>query len=85
MATTNGIIATVVYGLIFTVVQGYEYNVAPFSINDSIFGSLFFVLTGFHGFHVLIGTLFLIVCLYRHINYHFTRKQHIGFECAIYY
>ncbi len=50
-STTNGLIATIVYGLIFTIVQAYEYNVAPFSINDGIFGSLFFMLTGFHGFH----------------------------------
>jgi len=82
-STINGILATVAYGLIFTVVQGYEYNVAPFSINDGIFGSLFFVLTGFHGIHVLVGTIFLIVCLYRQRNYHFTRKHHVGFECAI--
>jgi cytochrome c oxidase subunit 3 len=83
VSTTNGIIATVFYGVIFTFVQAYEYNVAPFSINDGVFGSLFFMLTGFHGFHVFIGTLFLFVCLARQINYHFTRRQHIGFECAI--
>jgi cytochrome c oxidase subunit 3 len=71
------------YGLIFTVVQAYEYNIAPFSINDGIFGSLFFMLTGFHGFHVLVGTIFLIVCLYRQINYHFTRRQHVGLEACI--
>jgi len=83
--TNNGILATILYGAIFTVVQGYEYNVAPFSINDSIFGSLFFVLTGFHGTHVLIGTIFLIVCFRRQIKYHFTRRHHVGFECAIWY
>jgi cytochrome c oxidase subunit 3 len=81
--TTTGSIATVFYGIIFTFVQIYEYSIAPFSINDGIFGSLFFMLTGFHGFHVFIGTLFLIVCLVRQIKYHFTRRQHIGFECAI--
>ena len=84
-STINGILATVAYGAVFTAVQGYEYNVAPFSINDGIFGSLFFVLTGFHGIHVLVGTIFLIVCLYRQRNYHFTRKHHVGFECAIWY
>jgi cytochrome c oxidase subunit 3 len=84
-STTNGLIATIVYGLIFTVIQGYEYNVAPFSINDGVFGSLFFMLTGFHGFHVLVGTIFLIVCLYRQINYHFTRRQHVGLEACIWY
>jgi len=61
--TLNGLVATIIYGLIFTYVQGYEYNAAPFSINDGVFGSLFFLLTGFHGFHVLIGTIFLIICL----------------------
>jgi cytochrome c oxidase subunit 3 len=64
-------------------VQGYEYQNALFSINDGIFGSLFFMLTGFHGFHVLVGTIFLIVCLYRQINYHFTRRQHVGLEACI--
>jgi cytochrome c oxidase subunit 3 len=57
VTTTNGIFATVFYGLIFTFVQAYEYNIAPFSINDGIFGSLFFMLTGFHGFHDLLYTL----------------------------
>jgi cytochrome c oxidase subunit 3 len=51
LSTTNGLVATITYGTIFTFVQGYEYNVAPFSINDGIFGSLFFMLTGFHGIH----------------------------------
>jgi heme/copper-type cytochrome/quinol oxidase subunit 3 len=45
------LVATITYGVIFTFVQAYEYNVAPFSINDGVFGSLFFMLTGFHGFH----------------------------------
>jgi heme/copper-type cytochrome/quinol oxidase subunit 3 len=83
ISTTNGLIVTILYGVIFTIVQGYEYNVAPFSINDSIFGSLFFMLTGFHGLHVLVGSLFLIVCLYRQIKYHFTIRQHVGLECGI--
>lgn len=50
-ATTNGLISTIFYGIVFTFIQIYEYNVAPFSINDGIWGSLFFMLTGFHGFH----------------------------------
>ena len=84
-ATINGIIWTVGYGVLFTCIQAYEYNEAPFSINDGIFGSLFFMLTGFHGFHVFVGSIFLLVCLYRQVNYHFTRKQHVGFECGIWY
>jgi len=81
--TTKGLIATIFYGFIFTLVQAYEYNVAPFSINDGILGSLFFVLTGFHGIHVLVGSIILAICLYRQINYHFTRRQHVGLEAGI--
>ena len=58
-ATINGLLATLMYGGVFTFVQAYEYSVAPFSINDGIFGSLFFMLTGFHGFH----DIFLIVIM----------------------
>jgi heme/copper-type cytochrome/quinol oxidase subunit 3 len=82
VTTTNSLFATIIYGVIFTFVQAYEYNVAPFSINDGIFGSLFFLLTGFHGFHVLVGSIFLAVCLQRQVNYHFTRRQHVGLECG---
>lgn len=82
---TDSLIATIVYGLFFTSIQYYEYAVGPFSINDSSFGSLFFMLTGFHGIHVLIGTIFLIVCLFRHLNYHFTDYHHVGFEAAAWY
>ena len=85
LTTINGLVATIFYGIIFTFVQGYEYNSAPFSINDGIFGSLFFLLTGFHGFHVLVGSIFLVVCLQRQINYNFTRKHHVGLECGIWY
>jgi len=83
--TMLGILYTIVYGSIFTMVQGYEYMMAPFSLNDGIFGSLFFLLTGFHGLHVFIGSLFLLICLVRHLQYHFLVNQHIGFECAAWY
>jgi cytochrome c oxidase subunit 3 len=82
-ATINGIAWTVGYGLLFTCIQAYEYQEAPFSINDGIFGSLFFLLTGFHGLHVILGSVFLLVCLKRQIDYHFTRRQHVGLECGI--
>jgi len=81
--TNNGLITTIFYGFLFTIVQYYEYKMAPFSINDSIFGSLFFMLTGFHGIHVLVGSIFLVICLYRQINYQFTRIHHVGLECSI--
>lgn len=81
----DGFFWTIAYGLIFTFVQGYEYCFSSYSINDGIFGSLFFLLTGFHGIHVIIGTIFLIVCYYRQSEYHFTRQHHLGVELSILY
>jgi heme/copper-type cytochrome/quinol oxidase subunit 3 len=69
-------------GVIFTGFQAYEYCEAPFNIMSGIYGSVFFLLTGFHGLHVLIGTIFLIVCFVRHYSYHFTLQHHVGFEAA---
>ena len=80
-----GLALTVALAAIFTAFQAYEYYEAPFSISDGIYGSTFFMSTGFHGFHVIIGTLFLSVCLYRLINYHFTKQHHFGFEAAAWY
>lgn len=82
---TKAIFATISLGIIFTFIQLYEYQHASFSINDSIYGSVFYLLTGFHGFHVLVGTIFLCVCLFRHLAYHFTRDHHLGLEMAIWY
>ena len=76
---------TIAFGVIFTLCQLYEYASAPFSINDGIYGSIFYMATGFHGFHVLIGTIFLIVTLVRQIFYHFTATHHVGFEAAAWY
>ena len=84
-AVTKSLLATIFLGLYFTSIQLYEYQHASFSINDSIYGSVFYLLTGFHGFHVIIGTIFLIVCFFRHLAYHFTREHHLGFEMAIWY
>jgi heme/copper-type cytochrome/quinol oxidase subunit 3 len=83
--TTNGLIATIVLAVIFTFLQVLEYYNAPFSISTSVYGSSFFMLTGFHGFHVIIGTTFLIVCLLRLYFNHFTKEHHLGFEAAIWY
>ena len=58
---------------------------APFTISDSVYGRTFFITTGFHGFHVLVGTIFLIVSLYRLNDGHFRVVRHIGFEAAIWY
>nr|AGV04750.1 cytochrome c oxidase subunit III [Neomysis orientalis] len=76
---------TCALGLYFTTLQAMEYWEAPFSIADSIYGTTFFVATGFHGLHVIIGTLFLIVCLYRLKKLHFSDKHHLGFESAAWY
>nr|QJE37247.1 cytochrome c oxidase subunit 3 [Neomysis awatschensis] len=76
---------TCLLGLYFTALQAMEYWEAPFSIADSIYGTTFFVATGFHGLHVIIGTLFLIVCLYRLKSLHFSDKHHLGFESAAWY
>lgn len=81
----DGLYWTVLYGFLFTIIQGYEYCYSDFSMNDGIFGSLFFLLTGFHGLHVFIGAIFLSVCLYRQVQYHFTRQHHVGLEAGILY
>jgi len=79
------LIITISFGLLFTALQLFEYQMAPFTIADGIYGSTFYVTTGFHGFHVIVGTIFLIVCLGRHIFYHFLKEQHFGLEAAIWY
>lgn len=81
----DGLYWTVVYGILFSLIQGYEYCFSDYSINDGIFGSLFFLLTGFHGIHVIIGTIFLTVCLFRLIEYQFTCQHHVGLELGILY
>ncbi len=78
-------IATIGLAFIFTLLQAYEYFFAPFSISDGIYGSTFFMATGFHGFHVIIGTIFIIVCTFRFVYYHFTKENHFGFEAAAWY
>jgi len=80
-----GLLFTVALGLIFTALQVFEYIDAPFNISDGIYGTTFYLATGFHGFHVIIGTIFLAVCLVRLINHHFTKEHHFGFEAAAWY
>ena len=80
-----GLICTIVLGALFTCVQAYEYGHAAFNFTGHIYGATFFMATGFHGAHVIIGTIFLIVCLLRAYAGHFTPKQHLGFEFAAWY
>nr|ADD62183.1 cytochrome c oxidase subunit III [Nerita melanotragus] len=81
----QGLVATVVLGVYFTILQGWEYYEAPFTIADGAYGSTFFVATGFHGLHVLIGSSFLLVCLVRVWMQHFSPSHHFGFEAAAWY
>jgi cytochrome c oxidase subunit 3 len=80
-----GLWLTVLLGLAFTCVQAYEYITAYFGFSGHIYGATFFMATGFHGAHVIIGTIFLAVCLWRVYLGHFTPKQHLGFEFAAWY
>nr|AYP72677.1 cytochrome c oxidase subunit III [Cassida sp. EMHAU-15090501] len=80
-----GLTTTVMMGLYFSILQYYEYLQASFSISDSIYGSSFFMATGFHGLHVLIGSSFLMVCLSRLMMLHFSKSHHFGFEAAAWY
>lgn len=80
-----GIILTVVLAFIFTGLQGLEYYEAPFTISDGAYGSTFFFATGFHGLHVIIGTLFIAVAFFRVLSYHLTDHHHLGFESSILY
>jgi cytochrome c oxidase subunit 3 len=88
-----GLILTILLGALFTTIQIYEYShinhehlfYSEAAANSGLYGSTFFLATGFHGFHVFVGTLFLIVCLIRLMNGAFTPKQHFGFEAAAWY
>lgn len=79
------LICTIVLAFAFTALQVFEYIDASFTISDGIYGSTFYMATGFHGGHVLIGSIFLTVCLFRLLRYHFTRTHHVGFEGAAWY
>lgn len=83
--TIYAFVYTIFLAVLFICLQAYEYIEAAFTISDSIYGSTFYLATGFHGFHVIIGTLFIIVCFIRHIKTHFSKKHHIGFEAAAWY
>jgi cytochrome c oxidase subunit III len=81
----QGLALTIALGLAFTCVQAYEYSHAAFGFKGNIYGATFFMATGFHGAHVIIGTIFLTVCLIRAMRGHFSPTQHLGFEFAAWY
>jgi len=83
--TIKGLAVTIILGLYFSALQAFEYIEAPFTFADSVYGSTFYIATGFHGLHVIVGTRFLIVCIYRLSKFQFSYKHHFGFEAAAWY
>ncbi len=83
--TLQGIGLTILLGLTFTGVQAYEYSHAAFGFRDGIYPTTFYMATGFHGFHVIVGTIFLMVCFVRAYKGHFKPDHHFGFEAAAWY
>ena len=79
------LLVTIRLGVLFTILQWIEYKEAPFSISDSIYGSRFFIATGFHGLHVIIGSVFLTISIIRNTLPSFNKKSLVGFECSAWY
>nr|UPL65849.1 cytochrome c oxidase subunit III [Cantacader sp.] len=79
------LIITITLAIYFTILQAIEYMESSFTISDSVYGSCFFMATGLHGFHVMVGTTFLIICLMRHTKFNFSSTHHFGFEAAAWY
>lgn len=76
---------TVALGVLFSLCQGYEYSHAAFGLTDGKYAATFYLATGFHGLHVIIGTIFLAVCLVRAHRGTLDPEQHLGFEFAAWY
>ena len=83
--TINGLIVAVILGVVFSFLQAYEYSHAAFGLADTSYASAFYLATGFHGIHVIIGTIFLAVCLLRLLNGQMSQEKHVGFEAAAWY
>lgn len=81
----QGLAIAVALGIVFTVFQAYEYSHATFGFSGNIYGATFFMATGFHGFHVIVGTIMLFICMLRAMKGHFTPEAHVGFEAAAWY
>ena len=83
--TINSLFMTIVLAVVFTLFQYIEYSDSQFSIADSVFGTTFYASTGLHGFHVIVGTIFIIVGFIRIINYNVNKQGHVGVETGILY
>jgi len=83
--TVNMLYLTIIWGILFSWLQFIEYGLTSYTINDGVFGSTFFMLTGLHGFHVIVGTCLLIISYWRVINKMFSTKHHVGFETSAWY
>jgi heme/copper-type cytochrome/quinol oxidase subunit 3 len=84
-SAVTGLFITIVYGVFFLALQLFEYYNSYLTISDSVYGSIFYMLTGFHGFHVFCGAVFLTVCFVRLLKQHFSYFHHVGYICAIWY
>nr|AGS17919.1 cytochrome c oxidase subunit III [Anodonta anatina]AGS17933.1 cytochrome c oxidase subunit III [Anodonta anatina] len=80
-----GLVMTIFLGFYFTFLQVLEYTGCTFTIADSVYGSLFYVMTGFHGVHVIVGSVMLLVGLFRLVNHGFSSVRHLGLEVSIWY
>nr|YP_010878965.1 cytochrome c oxidase subunit III [Batracomorphus extentus]WHE42617.1 cytochrome c oxidase subunit 3 [Batracomorphus extentus] len=83
--TIKSMTITILLGIYFSMIQLYEYMECSFSISDSVFGSTFFLMTGFHGIHVIVGTMFLLVSTIRMKSLHFSQSHMVGFEASAWY
>nr|YP_010449160.1 cytochrome c oxidase subunit III [Anatoecus icterodes]YP_010605971.1 cytochrome c oxidase subunit III [Anatoecus dentatus]UTT72539.1 cytochrome c oxidase subunit 3 [Anatoecus icterodes]WAN81292.1 cytochrome c oxidase subunit III [Anatoecus dentatus] len=80
-----GLMLTIFLGFIFSIIQAFEYYECSFCMSDSAYGSLFFIATGFHGIHVLVGSIFLFIVLIRLMKFHLSKNHHISFEVSAWY
>jgi len=85
LSSAWSLLCTLLLGLFFSVLQAYEYYCCRFCISDSAYGSCFFLATGFHGLHVILGVIFLTVSLFRLLSFHFSSGRHLGFVFAAWY
>jgi cytochrome c oxidase subunit 3 len=85
MLMCSEIAISIIIGIYFTNLQEYEYIETSFTVADSVYKSTFFVATGFHGLHMIIGLPFLITCVLWHLIFHFSSNHHFGFEAAAWY